>query len=380
MRERFADDEEGSRSEVSLLELLLTYAIPQKDVRPLAERLLLEYGNMSSLLEAPVEDLCRHDGIKENSAVLIKLVDWIRRHHQPRRSAKNAKNAKNAKREISDPLQGSLFDLPAEEEPRPSPQPSPRQQKASPGKRTGIFSNAAFRETIQFLPRLPDSESLDEIRAFLRSNLPFNAAQTRQRVASYITRRMFPAGYADAPLRLFARAFPDTQELRDVCFYRFLLAEPLQAEIIETLMLPNIGTGTLDRSLIRKYLSEKFPGLKSVGDCGRAVVDALAESEAAKANRTKITFAYRDVSIASFGFILHSEFPEPGMYDIGKLEENHRIKAMLWNPERLLYALYELRNLGLVSKISEIDNIRQFTTRYSLAEVVKLLASGRERT
>ena len=53
LRDRFANGEESSRSEEALLELLLTYAIPQKDVQPLAARLLSEYGNLSSLLETP---------------------------------------------------------------------------------------------------------------------------------------------------------------------------------------------------------------------------------------------------------------------------------------------------------------------------------------
>ncbi len=52
------------------------------------------------------------------------------------------------------------------------------------------------------------------------------------------------------------------------------------------------------------------------------------------------------------------------------------IRAMLWNPERLLHALYELRNQGLISKILEIDNIRQFTTKYTLAGVVALMCEG----
>jgi DNA repair protein RadC len=187
---------------------------------------------------------------------------------------------------------------------------------------------------------------------------------------------MFPNGYADAPLRSFAKAFPDAQELRDVCFYRFLLSEPLEVEIIEDLIIPNLGTGRLSRERIRKRLSEKFPEAKSIVDCGKAIVDALTAGGIAKADRTKISFSYREIPVTSFAFVLYSEFPEPGMYDIRKLDENRMIRAMLWNPERLLHALYELRNHGLISKISEIDNIRQFTTKHTLAGVVEQIVSG----
>ncbi len=371
LRERFASGEESSRSEEALLELLLTYAIPQKDVQPLAKRLLSEYGSLPALLENSMETLCQFDGVKENSAVLLKLVDWIRRHYGPKRHEKETRK----------PLrQTTLFEASSPElEQAPSAVAEPRREKVIQRYGTEMFGKAVLKEAIEILPRLPDSESLDEIRSFLRAKLHFSAEQTRQRYANYIIRRMFPNGYADAPLLLFAKAFPDSQELRDVCFYRFLLSEPLEVEIIEDLILPNLGTGRLSRESIRKRLAEKFPEAKSIVDCGKAIVDALTAGGVVKADRTKISFAYREIPVASFAFILHSEFQEPGMYDIRKLDENRMIRAMLWNPERVLHALYELRNQGLISKISEIDNIRQFTTKHTLAGVVERIVSGGKR-
>ena len=372
MRDRFASGEETSRSEETLLELLLTYAIPQKDVQPLAMRLLSEHGSLSSLLEAPMETLCKFDGIKGNSAVLLKLVDWIRQHHGPKLPGKKMAKA---------PTQATLFEVKSPETEQPvSGVAEPRREKVIPRRGTGMFGKAMLKEAIQILPNLPDTDSLDEIRSFLRNNLHFSAEQTRQRNASYIVRRMFPDGYADGPLRSFAKAFPNSQELRDICFYRFLQSEPLEGEIIEDLILPNLATGRLSRERIRKHLSEKFPEAKSIVDCGKAIVDALTASGIVKADRTKISFAYREIPVASFTFVLHSEFPEPSMYDIRKLEENRMIRAMLWNPERLLHALYELRNQGLISKVSEIDNIRQFTTKHTLAGVVEQIVSGGKKS
>jgi len=56
LRDRFLNNEKGSHSEEALLELLLTYTIPQKDVRPQVERLLAEYGDLTSVLNAPADD------------------------------------------------------------------------------------------------------------------------------------------------------------------------------------------------------------------------------------------------------------------------------------------------------------------------------------
>lgn len=372
LRDRFTRGDESSRSEETLLELLLTYAIPQKDVRPLAKKLLSDLGGLSAVLEAPMDTLSKMDGIKDNSAVLIKVVDWIGNHHLAKAKPNRAQKPGT---------QGTLFEQPLfGEEGQDAPTAGPSRPKKVVARRgTDLFVKAILKETIQMLPRLPDTESLDEIRLFLRSELHFSAEQTRQRYANYIIRRMFPEGIADRPLRLFARQFPNQQALRDVCFYRFMKAEPLEAEVIETLVLPNIGAGRLSRERIKQFLASRYPSSKSIKDSSQAVVEAMVSAKLAKSDKIAMTFSYRDIPVPALAFLLHSEFPEPGMYDIRKLEQNRFIRAMLWNPERLLAALYELRNQGLVSKISEIDAVRQFTTRYTLAEAVDRLTPGGEK-
>ena len=57
-----------------LLELLLTYAIPRKDVKLLAKSLLAHFGSLGSVLSANVDDLMQVNGIKESSATLLHLT------------------------------------------------------------------------------------------------------------------------------------------------------------------------------------------------------------------------------------------------------------------------------------------------------------------
>ena len=84
-----------------------------------------------------------------------------------------------------------------------------------------------LHEAVDMLPKLPNSESLADIKDFLKQHLPFSGQSTRDRYARYIVQRMFPYGYVDSALLAFARAYANRQELRDVCFYRFCKAEPL---------------------------------------------------------------------------------------------------------------------------------------------------------
>ena len=75
LRERFAKSGLAGFHDHEILELLLTYAIPRRDVKTIAKDLLSEFGNnLASVFDAPAEALQRVEGIGENAAVLIGLM------------------------------------------------------------------------------------------------------------------------------------------------------------------------------------------------------------------------------------------------------------------------------------------------------------------
>jgi DNA repair protein RadC len=57
-----------------VLELLLTYAIPQRDVKPLAKGLLRGFGSLKGIMDAEIAELQKTPGIGEHTAVLFKLL------------------------------------------------------------------------------------------------------------------------------------------------------------------------------------------------------------------------------------------------------------------------------------------------------------------
>ena len=77
LRERFLQEGIGSFSEHEVLELLLMYAIPQRDVNPLAHALLDTFGSLSAVLEADVSELMRVSGVGLNTAALIALMPQL---------------------------------------------------------------------------------------------------------------------------------------------------------------------------------------------------------------------------------------------------------------------------------------------------------------
>jgi len=76
LRERFLQSGLAGFHDHEILELLLTYAIPRKDVKPVAKDLLKKFGNnLASVFDAPAEELQREvKGIGLSAAVLIGLV------------------------------------------------------------------------------------------------------------------------------------------------------------------------------------------------------------------------------------------------------------------------------------------------------------------
>ncbi len=69
-----------------VLELLLFFAIPQRDTNLLAHRLLDHFGDLASVLDADYEELCRIDGISEHSATLLILCgQLLARYHKEKK-------------------------------------------------------------------------------------------------------------------------------------------------------------------------------------------------------------------------------------------------------------------------------------------------------
>ena len=77
LRQKFLTAGMEAFHDYEVLELLLTYAIPQKDVKPQAKELLRKFGSLKGIVDAEIADLEKITGIGERSAILFKLVKEI---------------------------------------------------------------------------------------------------------------------------------------------------------------------------------------------------------------------------------------------------------------------------------------------------------------
>lgn len=65
----------------NVLELLLFYSIPRKDVNDTAHDLINRFGSISGVFDASYDELMTVPGIKEHSATLIKMIPDIARYY-----------------------------------------------------------------------------------------------------------------------------------------------------------------------------------------------------------------------------------------------------------------------------------------------------------
>ena len=74
LKEKFLEFGLDGIEDHELIELLLFYAIPQKNTNEVAHKLINEFGRLSDILEADAENLMEFADIKQHAVTLFKLV------------------------------------------------------------------------------------------------------------------------------------------------------------------------------------------------------------------------------------------------------------------------------------------------------------------
>lgn len=90
LRQRFIHEGLENFEPHVILELLLFYAIPQKDTNEIAHRLLEHFGSLSEVFDASFEELMKIKDIGEYSASLISMVSQLSNVYMMDKAAKKA--------------------------------------------------------------------------------------------------------------------------------------------------------------------------------------------------------------------------------------------------------------------------------------------------
>ncbi len=77
LRKRYIKSGLEGFNDYEVLELLLTYSIARKDVKPIAKELIEKFGTIDEIAKSDTKSLLEVDGIGEGSAVFLKLIGDI---------------------------------------------------------------------------------------------------------------------------------------------------------------------------------------------------------------------------------------------------------------------------------------------------------------
>lgn len=82
VKDRFRRDGLDGFEGHQVLELLLFYCIPRRDTNEIAHRLLERFGTFDRVLDAPVRELEKVEGMGKNSAEFLALIKGVGRYYQ----------------------------------------------------------------------------------------------------------------------------------------------------------------------------------------------------------------------------------------------------------------------------------------------------------
>ena len=87
MKDKFLENGLDAFHDVNVLEMVLYYAVPQRDTNPMAHHLLDTFGSLAGVFDASVEDLQARGKLTQNAATLIKLIPAAARRQQISRAS-----------------------------------------------------------------------------------------------------------------------------------------------------------------------------------------------------------------------------------------------------------------------------------------------------
>lgn len=217
--------------------------------------------------------------------------------------------------------------LPAFDHPIPSSAEPEPAIHLPPSKAIVRFQSASLRtydkdlssSALSELPNLAGLRSIEEARSYLIRNLRFNSEATRRRYANYLINRFFPGDYLHQDVVQFCEAMKGRQALGEALFYLTCRTELIVAKVAEELVFPSLVAGGITRVRIRDLVKELLPDSKSPASIGAATVRTYEAFGIGTATTTQLNPKLREGCLATFAYVLHLEFPEPGMHTFEKM-------------------------------------------------------------
>jgi hypothetical protein len=366
LRQRFLAGD-SSFSDEEKLELLLTFAIPRRDVVPIVRALLKAFGDASGIFAADVSALRTISGVGDAAVCLLKLVGAIKGEGGERPVREEAKTPVVSAPSSRPARQNELFAALEDGSPLGAV------RAADPVSSRRTIQDVLIPEGFLAVRLSRDESSVADLQEKLGAQLSQNSGETRRRYALSVVRWFFADGL-DGLLRKVWIAYEDEAMTTDLLRYLYLAHEPVMGRCVAEAIFPLEPGISIPGSYFDQFLAGFFQGeapsktrervkqnLKKLGflDRSRGKPDSLAVVNPQK---------------TSFILLVHHLFAANSVRTI-------ELRNLLANPfwkylgykseDAVRSALREADAAGLLGKYVVADQLEQVTTCFTFNELLE---------
>lgn len=382
LRDGFLAGEAASRTEEALLELLLTFGIPRRDVQPLAKALLSRFGGLDKVLAADVSALRSVDGVESHVSTLLQLADYLR---QSRSAARPAIGIDEHDRPAASPAppapertsRANIAGVPLAQSEMPLNIPGqselPLARKTPTIRERKTIQDVLIPEGLLALKLAHEAKSPDELQEILMKRLGQNSMETRRRYAQSIARWFFPDGPTGLLPRVW-RAYEDEAISIDLLRWSYLSQEPIMGRCVAEALFPcEAGLG-MPATYFDRFLQEHLgePPSEKTRKRLKTNLKKLGFLDRAKGKPDRLLPVATQKT--SFLILLHHLFAAKAVrtVELRNLMPNPFWKYLGYKSDDAVRALLrEADAAGLVAKYVVADQLEQVTTCFTLDELLE---------
>jgi hypothetical protein len=226
-----------------------------------------------------------------------------------------------------------------------------------------LFANDEIANSLKYLSEAYSYPDKEKFGAFLVDTLPYNSGTTRKRRARYILSRFLNYPGIQNPLTYLFSVSSNEQAKRNALFYVIQKQELIAYYFAEEVIWPNLAMGFVTKGQISNFISRYFPegSEKTIYEIQKALINTYGLLDKGQVENEQLLFSLHNGDLESFLFVLTSEYPQPETIPFEKIMNGFVHQHMLWHRDWIKDQLYRLRELKIISKIAEIDFLKQFT-------------------
>lgn len=230
---------------------------------------------------------------------------------------------------------------------------------SAPARRT-YFNNPLIGESLRHLPEAVNHPTSVAFRNFLIEHLHHNSQGTRARFAQYISQRYSRDGAMNLDLARAIARWGEERTGREILYFELLQATPILSETAALWLAEQPPSGA-PRSALLEFVARRLLG-KSAGQVAKAMVQAFRECGKLTSPKPAVYLpVWSAPPIEAFLYVLARLYPERTMVRLDLFLGEPILRALLWPRPAVEGLLAAACSAGHLSRISELDQVRQFT-------------------